>query len=44
VRQINQMDATFKQLFLASAEFGVEQIQDSVKKTTAEVKAYLGPE
>jgi HEAT repeat protein len=49
VRQINQIDATFKQLFLASAGFGVEQmkqtveqIQDSVKKTMEEVKAYLG--
>lgn len=49
VRQINQIDATFKQLFLASSEFGVkqmkqtvEQIQDSVKNTMQEVKAYLG--
>lgn len=49
VRQINQIDATFKQLFLASAGFGidqmkqtVEQIQDSVRKTMEEVKAYLG--
>lgn len=51
VRQINQIDATFKQLFLASAGFGiehmkqtVEQIQDSVGKTMEEVKAYLGTE
>ncbi len=51
VRQINQIDATFKQLFLASAGFGldqmkqtVEQIQDSVRKTMQEVKSYLGPE
>ncbi len=51
VRQINQIDATFKQLFLASAGFGidqmkqtVEQIQDSVRKTMEEVKAYLGSE
>jgi HEAT repeat protein len=51
VRQINQIDATFKQLFLASAGFGVdqmkqtvEQIQDSVRKTMEEVKSYLGPE
>ena len=51
VRQINQTDATFKQLFLASAGFGVdqmkqtvEQIQDSVSKTMEEIKAYLGPE
>jgi hypothetical protein len=49
VRQINQIDATFKQLFLASAGFDiaqmkqtVEQIQDSVRKTMEEVKAYLG--
>jgi hypothetical protein len=49
VRQINQIDATFKQLFLASSGFGVkqmkqtvEQIQDSVKNTMQEVKAYLG--
>jgi hypothetical protein len=48
VRQINQIDATFKQIFLASAGFGVEQmqqtvaqIQDSVKRTMEEVKAYL---
>jgi len=51
VRQINQIDATFKQLFLASAGFGidemkqtVEQIQDSVRKTMEEVKSYLGSE
>jgi HEAT repeat protein len=49
VRQINQIDATFKQMFLASAGFGVdqmkqtvEQIQGSVKQTMDEVKAYLG--
>jgi hypothetical protein len=48
VRQINQIDATFKQLFLAAAGFGlsemketVELIQTSVKETMEEVKAYL---
>jgi len=48
VRQINQIDATFKQMFLALRGFGVEQmrqtveqIQDSVKKTMEEVKAYM---
>jgi HEAT repeat protein len=51
VRQINQIDATFKQLFLASAGFGtdqmkqtVEEIRDSVKQTMAEVKSHLGAE
>jgi HEAT repeat protein len=51
VRQINQIDATFKQMFLASAGFGidqmkqtVEQIQDSVRRTMEEVKSYLGAE
>jgi hypothetical protein len=51
VRQINQIDATFKQLFLASVGFGVDQmqhtvqqIQDSVDKTMTEIKTYLGPE
>ena len=51
VRQINQIDATFKQLFLASAGFGVEQmqqtvqqIQDAVDKTMSEIKTHLGPE
>ena len=49
VRQINQIDATFKQLFLASTGFGidqmqqtVEQIRESVRKTMEEVKNYLG--
>jgi|GEM_PF-1086121 len=48
VRQINQIDATFKQLFLASTGFSadqmnrtVEQIQASVKQTMDEVKANL---
>lgn len=48
VRQINQIDATFKQLFLASAGFGtgqmketVLQIQASVKQTMEDVKVYL---
>ena len=51
VRQINQIDATFKQLFLAKARFGVpdmqqtvEQIQTSVQRTLEEVKGYLKPE
>jgi HEAT repeat protein len=49
MRQINQIDATFKQLFLSTGGFGtnemkktVEQIQDSVKKTMGEIKQYLG--
>jgi HEAT repeat protein len=48
VRQINQIDATFKHLFLASAGFGAEQmnqtvlhIQGSVKQTMEEVKTSL---
>jgi hypothetical protein len=48
IRQINQTDATFKQLFLASAGFGVDQmkqtvaqIQDSVMKTMDQVKVHL---
>jgi len=48
VRQINQIDATFKQLFLASTGFSTEQmnktvvqIQASVKQTMEEVKANL---
>jgi len=48
VRQINQIDATFKQMFLAPAGFGVvqmketvEQIQGSVNKTMEEVKAWF---
>ncbi len=51
VRQINQIDATFKQLFLGAAGFGVEQmkltveqIQDSVRQTMDEVEGYLGEE
>jgi HEAT repeat protein len=49
VRQINQIDATFKQMFLAAAGFGIDQmkltvaqIQDSVRTTMAEVEGYLG--
>lgn len=45
VRQINQIDATFKQMFLAGSGFGVdemkhtvEQIQESVSKALEEVK------
>lgn len=48
VRQINQIDATFKQLYLASTGFStdqmnktVEQIQASVKQTMDEVKTNL---
>ena len=48
VRQINQIDATFKQLFLASTGFSIDQmnetvrqIQVSVKETMDEVKANL---
>jgi len=51
VRQINQIDATFKQMFLTSAGSGIDQmkqtvrqIQDSVKKTMEEVKVHLGAE
>ncbi len=49
VRQINQIDATFKQMFLAAAGFGIDQmkltvaqIQDSVRTTMQEVEGYLG--
>ena len=49
VRQINQIDATFKQLYLAAHGFGVEEmketvtvIQESVKGTMEEVNSYLG--
>jgi HEAT repeat protein len=49
MRQINQTDATFKQLFLVSSGFGVAQmretvtqIQESVTKTMDQVKAHLG--
>jgi HEAT repeat protein len=48
MRQINQIDASFKQLFLSAGGFGtvdmkqtVDQIQDSVKETMEGVKAYL---
>lgn len=48
MRQINQIDATFKQMFLSSADFGttqmretVEQIQVAVKQTMDEVKTHL---
>lgn len=48
VRQINQIDASFKQMFLEPGGFGVEQmrptveqIQDSVKKTMEEVRGFL---
>jgi len=48
VRQINQIDATFKHLFLTSTGFSAEQmnqtvvqIQGSVKQTMDEVKASL---
>lgn len=48
VRQINQIDATFKHMFLSPTGFGtdqmkstVEQIQTSVSKTLVEVKTYL---
>jgi hypothetical protein len=48
IRQINQIDASFKQLFLSAGGFRtaemkqtVEQIQDSVKETMEGVKAYL---
>jgi HEAT repeat protein len=51
VRQINQIDATFKQMFLAAAGFGIDQmkltvaqIQDSVRTTLEEVEGYLGGE
>lgn len=50
VRQINQIDATFKQLYLAVGGFSitqlkdtVQQIQCSVSKTMEEVKAHLRP-
>ncbi len=48
VRQINQIDATFKQMFLSISGFGpdqmeqtVSQIQQSVEQTLEKVKAYL---
>lgn len=48
MRQINQIDASFKQLFLSAGGFGtaemqltVEQIQDAVKETMEGVRAYL---
>ena len=48
VRQINQIDATFKQLFLATDGFSLEQmvqtvseIEKSVDKTLAKVEMYL---
>lgn len=48
VRQINQIDATFKQMFLTTTDFGanqmektVGQIQESVDQTLERVQAYL---
>lgn len=48
MRQINQIDATFKQMFLSASGFGLEQlqktvkhIQTSVEQTLAKVKSYL---
>jgi type IV secretory pathway TrbD component len=48
MRQINQIDASFKQLFLSAGGFGtaemkqtVEQIQDAVRDTMEGVRAYL---
>ncbi|MBN1936229.1 MAG: HEAT repeat domain-containing protein [Anaerolineae bacterium] len=49
VRQINQIDATFKQLFLSAAGFDTDQmdktvrrIQGAVKGTMQEIQTYLG--
>jgi len=48
VRQINQIDATFKQMFLTTTDFGanqmektVGQIQESVNQTLERVQTYL---
>lgn len=48
IRQINQIDASFKQFFLSVRGFGtvemkqiVEQIQDAVKETMEGVKAHI---
>jgi hypothetical protein len=48
VRQINQIDATFKQMFISSTDFGTAQmdktvakIQEAVQQTLDEVKTYL---
>lgn len=48
VRQVNQIDATFKQLFLATDGFGIDQmtqtvseIEKTVEKTLAKVDLYL---
>jgi len=48
MRQINQIDASFKQLFLSAGGFGtvemkqtVEQIQDSVRETMEGVRVHL---
>jgi ElaB/YqjD/DUF883 family membrane-anchored ribosome-binding protein len=48
VRQINQIDATFKQMFISSTDFGTAQmdktvakIQESVEQTLDKVKIYL---
>jgi HEAT repeat protein len=49
IRQINQIDATFKQLFLSTMSFGTDQmkmtvteIRDSVNQTMQEIKENLG--
>jgi hypothetical protein len=48
MRQINQIDATFKQLFLASGAFNIPQMKEtvaeievSVRKTLEKVKVYF---
>lgn len=48
LRQINQVDATFKHLFLGSSTFSIDQmqctvkeLQASVKQTLAEIKEHL---
>lgn len=50
IRQINQIDATFKQLFLATMSFGtdqmektVEEIRETVDKTMLGIKENLSP-
>ena len=42
VRQINQIDATFKHMFLDNRDFGTEQMKGTVTEIQSSVKAILG--
>jgi hypothetical protein len=43
IRQINQIDATFKQLFLSTMSFGIEQMERTVEEIRETVdKTMLG--